>query len=203
MIQGEAMLKIMKKLFLVISIIFSLQSFAQSEDICMTQGDFVPWPWSEQFYSQIVDKKWSIVNNDGKVERFLEIKKIKTFNGPNPYFNLMTYDENGEELQFGFAVSDFESKDLTFTIFDMNYKVRESMKINIGQWVAKNEPPAPDESDYPDFIPPQDILFPKEPAKVQQCEALEAGVSLPGLIIDTYYDDDQREAKRTWGVLSN
>ncbi len=48
-------------------------------DLCALNGDFVPWPWSAQFYSQVVGQNWKIMDENGIEQSEVSLTLSETY----------------------------------------------------------------------------------------------------------------------------
>jgi hypothetical protein len=132
------LLQIKKIIFSVIILASFQTSFAF--DLCSLEGDFVPWPWSEQYYDQVISQNWIIVNGNGMPTSEVSLAKTNLLWGwGREMFTLVEKTTDGEIIRWGMAVGGKEKGESTSLVFNMWGEdsvpdVQQKYEIQMGYW---------------------------------------------------------------------
>ncbi len=130
-----------KLLFVLVSILIFNTSSAY--EMCSLEGDFVPWPWSEQHYSKVVDHQWVMINANGTPSSQVSISKSNFLLGAgNPYFVMKEQDMNGNTVSWGLADSNQEGAldgQIKFNVYQSGPEINlTTYKVKLGYWKSPN-----------------------------------------------------------------
>lgn len=132
------MLSHLRKFIFVLISIFIFNT-SQAYEMCSLEGDFVPWPWSDQYYSKVLDQQWIMINANGTPSSQVSISKSSFLLGVgNPYFVLKEQDMNGNTVSWGLADSNQEgSLDglIKFNVYQSGPEISlTTYKVKLGYW---------------------------------------------------------------------
>lgn len=128
-----------KKLLVSLVVLFIFQT-ASALELCSLEGDFVPWPWSEQYYSQVLGQDWVIVDQNGSPQGSVTLSRSSFFWGwGSDVYTMIESDLDGVNLRWGMARAASESNpvdELVFNVWDEDtYPARRDVyRIKMGYW---------------------------------------------------------------------
>ncbi len=144
------MLSQFRKLMYVLMIIFYFQS-SYSYETCVLEGDFVPWPWSEQYYGRVLDQSWTMIDSKGIPSSRIQITRTNILWGlANSYYTMVESDMNGEMISWGMAYDNqenFAEGNIKFNIYQKNSDFRLTRyNMKIGYWKSPDSELSTEES---------------------------------------------------------
>lgn len=133
------MLSQIRNLITAIFIIFNL-NFVQAYEVCALNGDFVPWPWSEQYYNKVLDQNWIIMDKNGQPTSELVIQKTSFMFGlGGDIFTFVEKDTTGRFVRWGMAKENYQSlveNKMKFRVVsvDGDNSKNDEYTLTIGYW---------------------------------------------------------------------
>lgn len=109
-------------------------------DICSLQGDFVPWPWSEPYYAQVLNQNWQIVDAQGNPHAEMVITKTSMFWGwGSDIYNIVERNKKGQTFKWGNSahVQDEKTRDaLSFNMWNefSDPPTKQEYTVVLGYW---------------------------------------------------------------------
>lgn len=130
--------RIIKTLVLILSLNL-LASVSYANLACVKNGDFSPFPWSDQHTTRIADFEWPLINPQNKVESKIVIEQIDLYVTKLPILLIREYALNGNLISLGTAWGDQEAKSLTFRTSNISQlnKGGSYTKVQFGIWRSK------------------------------------------------------------------
>jgi hypothetical protein len=128
-----------KKILVSLVVLFIFQT-ASAVELCSLEGDFVPWPWSEQYYSQVLGQDWVVVDQNGSPKGSVTLSRSSFFWGlGSDVYTMIESDLDGVNLRWGMARASSESDpqdELVFNVWDEKFYParRDVYKIKMGYW---------------------------------------------------------------------
>jgi hypothetical protein len=96
--------------FITVLLLTLTMSSVQAYEVCTLNGDFVPWPWSEQYYNKVLDQNWIIMDKNGQPTSELVIQKTSFFFGlGGDIFTFVEKDTTGKSIRWGMAKENYQS----------------------------------------------------------------------------------------------
>ncbi len=126
-----------KLILLSLLILFNLQS-VNALELCSLKGDFVPWPWAQQFTSQVSGQNWMVVDQNGSPQGTMKLSKAAFFWGSDVY-TIVESDLDGKNTKWGIARASTEADapvELSFNVWDTSITPpqKDIYNIKMGYW---------------------------------------------------------------------
>lgn len=200
---------IKKFAIILVTLLFFQSSFAL--DMCSLEGDFVPWPWSDQNVSYVLDQNWVMVDDDGQPTSELVISKSKILWGwAGSVYTLIERDMDGQVISWGTAGAyDYQQQSQTvdFQVWKNDEKVstpvRGNYSFQIGYWSSATNQVPLDEVDKFERNP-LDAPFLDEVFKI--CKTFRhRSDHVVGLIVEKSLENEEEgsNAQTFFGVTEN
>lgn len=156
----------LKKILILLSVLLTFQ-VSKAFELCPLEGDFVPWPWSEQFYSQVLGHDWTVVDETGETQGYFTLSRSSFFWGwGTNVYTMIQSDLTGESMKWGVARALGEgnpSEELVFNVWNDNAVIeneprayhKDRYRIKMGYWKSGSDQLSLEERDYRDRLPVQ------------------------------------------------
>lgn len=132
--------KLLQKIIITFGLMITLASAAYANLACVTQGDFWPFPWSDQGVSQVVGQQWPLVNLRNQVESKIVIEQVDVYFTTLPIYLVQEYALDDRLLSLGTAWHSGDDRHLTFKMYNVTNHLEETydhMTIRFGAWSPK------------------------------------------------------------------
>lgn len=122
-------------------------------EMCALRGDFVPWPWAQEYYSQVIGQKWKIMDESGIEHSEIVFSLSESyFRWGNKKYTLVEESLVNEQVRLGVSRVPKEKPPLDVLVFDMlNTTVKPFAKqkyhVNIGYWESSKDQMTVEEHD--------------------------------------------------------
>lgn len=198
--------QILKFVFILLTVF--VFRFSYSYNTCSLEGDFVPWPWSDQHYSSVIDHEWIMMNTSGTPSSKIQLLRSKLLMGLSKQFLILKeQDMNGNVVSWGLAYLNQDRAEdgaVEFNIYQSGTEAKLlNYNVKIGYWKAPDAVLTEEEKMSKTEISPfrsslgQSVPYPRT------CETFSSTTdSVIGIIVEKLEKnvEDQLELRRYYGL---
>ncbi|MCO5112911.1 MAG: hypothetical protein M9899_01920 [Bdellovibrionaceae bacterium] len=155
--------KLVKKAVVSLLIVHVFATVSYANLSCVVNGDFVPFPWSDQTVTQVLGHQWPLLDTNNQVESKIAIQQLEVYFTRLPIFVVREYSLDNRLISLGTGWQDGDSKDsMAFRMYNYSMpssKTYDFMTVRFGNWIPKAEAVHP-ETTPPYLLPLDEFVFP-------------------------------------------
>lgn len=129
---------------------------------CVINGDFFPFPWSDESVNDLVSYEWPLVNTRNQVETKISIQQVDVYFTKLPIYIVKEFALDNRMLSLGTGWQETDERSLTFKMYNLSAtdKPYDHMTVRFGMWRPKVSI-NPQDLELPKYeIPMKDYSFP-------------------------------------------